>query len=129
MRQPVAERRGLDAQPDDGAAERDGLELRDDQRHQPVRQRGRDEVLVGGHAADVGGAALGVDVQHAVEAVDLEPAGAVAEPEEVRGPLLQPDRGVAGDRREPGPRCRDGLLVCGTPSHRHLATLVSRGVG
>ena len=61
VRQPVAERRGLDAEPGDGAAEGDGLQLRHHQRRQTVGAGGSDQVLVGAHAGDVGGPGAGVD--------------------------------------------------------------------
>ena len=101
VRQAVAERRRLDAEPDDRAAEGDGLELRDHERHQPVRERGGDEVLVGRHPGHVRGAGDGVDRQHAVQPVDGEPAAAVAEAEQVRGLLAQPHRGVRGSSASP----------------------------
>ena len=61
VRQAVAKRRGLDAEPGDGPAERDRLQLRHHQRRQPVGQRGGDEVLVRAHPGHIGGPGLGVD--------------------------------------------------------------------
>ena len=67
VRHAVAQRSGLDAQPGDGAAEGDRLELGDDQRHEPVPERGVAQVLVGRHAADPRGPAVRVDPQYVVE--------------------------------------------------------------
>ncbi len=94
MRQPVAERRGLDAQPGHGAAERDRLELRHDERHQPVRQRGIDEALVRRHPLYVGGPGGGIDGQDAIELAYVQAGGGGTRPrpEEVRGLLGEPDR-------------------------------------
>ena len=128
VRHPVAQRSGLDAQPGDRPAEGDRLELRDHQRHQPVPQRRVAQVLVGGHAADPGGAAGRVDFQHVTEGGDVQPArsrgarrglrDAVAEPEEVRGALGQADGSPGRQRRvglaQPG---HGGLVRVG----RHAA--------
>ena len=67
VRQAQPERAGLDAEPAEGTADGDGLQLGDDRRHQPVGERRVDEVLVGRHRLDVCGACDGVDRQHAVE--------------------------------------------------------------
>ena len=99
VRQPAAEAGRLDAEAGDRAAEGDGAQLRDDEGHQSVGQRGVDEVLVGRHAADVGRACLGVDGDHAVEPADVE-AGCVrrlARTEEVGRLLGQPHRLTCGD--------------------------------
>jgi hypothetical protein len=61
VRQPVPERARLDSEPGHRAAERDGLQLRHHGRHQPVRERRVDQVLVRGHALHVGGAGVRVD--------------------------------------------------------------------
>ena len=58
---PLRKRRGLDAEPGDGPAERDRLQLRHHQRRQPVRERGGDEVLVRAHPGHIGGPGVGVD--------------------------------------------------------------------
>ena len=112
VRQAAAEAGGLDAEAGDRAAEGDRAQLRDDERHQAVGQRRVDEVLVGRHAGHVGGAGLGVDEDHPVEAADVE-AGRVrrlAGPEEVGGLLRQPDRLTWGDggvrRAQPLDRAR-----------------------
>ena len=62
VRQPVAPRRRLDAEAGDRPTHRDGAQLRHDERGEPVRQRGVDEVLVGAHALHVGRAGVDVDV-------------------------------------------------------------------
>src|SRR5215218_8578834 len=49
MRKAVAKRRGLNAKPGDGPAERDRLQLRHHQRRQLVRERGSDEILIRAH--------------------------------------------------------------------------------
>jgi hypothetical protein len=72
VRAAVAVRRRLDAQPGHRAAERDRLELRDDERHEPMTQRRVDEVLVRRHPEHVGGARLRVHRQDAVEAGRVE---------------------------------------------------------
>ena len=111
--QPVAERRGLDAEAGDRAAERDRPQLRDDERHQAVGQGRVDEVLVGAHALHVGGAGLDVDRDDAVEAGDVE-AGCVragARAEEVGGLLGQPHRLPRRDRGVRRSKARDRLLM------------------
>ena len=101
VRQAVPERRGLDAQPGDRAAERDRLELRDDERHDAAGQRGCGERLVGGHALDLGGAGGEVDVDDAGERGGVEPLRLpFAEAEEVRRLLAQPHAGVGPERAE-----------------------------
>ena len=99
VRQAVAERRRLDAEARDRAAEGDGAQLRHDVRDEPVRQGGVDEVLVGAHALHVGGAALDVHGDDAVEAGDVETGdpGDCARAEEVGGPLRQAHGGALGD--------------------------------
>jgi len=72
VRQAVAERRRLDAESGHRAAQGDGPQLWDDHRHQAVRQGRVDEVFVGAHALDVGGACLGVDRDHTVQPGDVE---------------------------------------------------------
>ena len=54
------------------------LQLRHDQRHQAVRQRRVDQVLVGAHALHVGGARARVDGDDAVEAGHVEPGAGCA---------------------------------------------------
>ena len=61
VRQAVAERGRLDPEAGHRAAQRDGAQLRHHQRHQAVRQRRVDQVLVGAHALHVGGTAGRVD--------------------------------------------------------------------
>ena len=53
MCETVAERRGLDAEPRAGSADRDGLELGNDTRQQAVRKRDVDKFSIGSHALDV----------------------------------------------------------------------------
>ena len=91
--QPVAERRGLDPETDHGAAEGDRLELGDDQWREAMSQRRVEQVLVRGHAADVGRARLDVDAQDMVQPADVEPGsgGRGARAEQVGRPLGQPD--------------------------------------
>jgi hypothetical protein len=93
VRHAVAERRGLDAEPGDRAAERDGLELGHDVRDQAVRQGGVDQAFVGGHTADVGGACRHVDVDDVGEGADVEGLAArrLTEAEQVGGRLGEPD--------------------------------------
>ena len=86
---------GLDAQPGQRAAEGDGLQLRHHERHQAVRQRGVDQVLVRRHAADVGGAGPG-STENTRSRPDVEPGPGPALAGRKRlGPLGQP-HGVAG---------------------------------
>ena len=94
VRAAVAPRRALDAEPGDRAAERDRAQLRHAERHEAVRQRRRDEVLVRRHAEHVGRPRLGVDLEHAAERRDVEPGGrrGRAGAEQVRGALGQPHR-------------------------------------
>ena len=77
------------------------LQLRHDQRHQPVGERGVDQVLVGGHPLHLGGARAGVDREHAVEGGDVEARPLRSGPgtEQVRGALREPDGLAAGDRQ------------------------------
>ena len=101
MRHAAAQRRGLDAKARDRAAERDGLQLRHDQRHEPVPERGVDQVLVGGHPADDGRPVSGstqITARTATRRAWPVP-GIVAEPEQVRGGLRQPDPAARRDRR------------------------------
>ncbi len=112
VRQPVAERRRLDAEPGDRSPERDGAQLRHHLRDEAARQRDVDEVLVGAHPLHVGGAGLLVDRDDAAETGDVEPGrvGAGAGPEEVGGVLGQTHGCVRGygvvRRREPANRLR-----------------------
>ena len=75
VRQAVPERRRLDAQPGHRAAQGDGLELRDDQGHQAVRERRVDQVLIGRHARDVRGPGDRVHGDHAGQAGGVEGRG------------------------------------------------------
>ncbi len=108
VRQAQAERGGLDAQAGHGAAEGDGLELRHDVGHQAVRQGGVDEVLVGAHPLDVGGAGVGIHGDDAREAGGVETGRRRqgARSEEVGCLLGQPDGLVGGH----GPEAVDESL-------------------
>ena len=129
--QPVAERRRLDAQPGDRAAEGDRLQLRHDEGHQAVGQGRVDQVLVGRHPLDVGGAGLRVDRDDLVQPRDVEPgAGRVRPgPEEVGGALGQPDRLARRDRGVLLEQVPGGLGVvgqgCPRRCLRHDQTLVT----
>ena len=114
--QTAAERRRLDAEPGDGAAQGDGLELGHHERREAVRQGRLDEVLVGAHALHVSGAGLRVDRDHLVEQGDVEPGrvGARAGPEEVGGLLGQPHRGIERDGRVAGSKTTHGGVVART---------------
>ena len=73
VRQSIAERRRLDAEAGDGAAERDGLELRHHEGGEPVGQRRGDEVLVGAHAGHISRARLGIDRDDVRQPRGVEP--------------------------------------------------------
>ena len=131
VRHPVAERRRLDAEPGDRAAERDGLQLRHDEGRQPVRQRRGDEVLVGAHAGDVGRARLGVHRDDVRQPRRVQPGGVGpgAGPEQVRSGLGQSNRGCRGH----GPIALQQALDAGGVSgscvgrgNGHATTLVPR---
>ena len=64
VRQAVAEARGFHAHAGHRAAQGDGLKLRNDERHEAVRQGGIDQVLVGAHALHIGGAGEGIDLDN-----------------------------------------------------------------
>ena len=97
VRQAGAERRRLDAQAGDGAAQRDRAQLRDDEGHEAVRKGRRDQVLVGRHALHAGGSRDRVEVDDVVQVGDVESRGVRgALAEEVRGPLAQPHRRIRG---------------------------------
>ncbi len=81
--------------------ERDGLELGYDERHQAVLQRLFDEVFVRAHPLDVGGPALDIDREHAVEPARIQ-AGArlrCARTEEVGGAFRESNGLARRDRR------------------------------
>ena len=113
VRQAVAQRGGLDAQPGDRAAERDRLQLGHDQRHQAVLQGGVGQVLVGRHAADDRRAGRRVHAQHAPERGHVQAGrrAAVPEPEQVRRALGQADRLARRDRRVGAPQLGHRRLV------------------
>jgi hypothetical protein len=115
VRQPVPERGGLDAEPGHRSAERDRLQLRDHERHEPVRQRGVDQVLVGGHALHVSRACHVVDGDHAGERGRVESAHrfGAAEAEQVRGPLGQPHPRARRQRPVPRDEIGDRRVVPG----------------
>jgi hypothetical protein len=117
----VPERRRLDAEAGHRAAQGDRLELRYYQRHEPVRQRGVAEILIGGHAAHNGGLGGHVDVDHVRERGHVEAdsvgggsrLGRVAEAEQVGRRLGQAHRDARRHRgvRVAQPRHR-GLVRC-----------------
>ena len=121
VRQPAAERRRLDAEAGHRTAERDGAQLRDDERHEPLGQGGRDEVLVRAHALDVRRPGRGVDRDDAVEAGDVQPRAGRrgARAEQVRRLLGQPDGAAGRDRAVAGEQALDGALV-GDPAAGQL---------
>ena len=108
VRQTVAERGGLDAEPGDRPAERDRLQLRHHQRRQPVGQRGGDEVLVCTHPGHIGGPGVGIDRDDARQPRCVQAPDSVLgpRPEQVRRGFGQPNRGVFRD----GPIARDKPL-------------------
>ena len=131
--QPVAERGRLDAQAGDRAAEGDRPQLRHDQRDQPVPQGRVDQVLVGAHPLDVGGAPGRVDGDDAVEPGDVESGAVVrgARTEEVRGPLASRTGVARRDRVVGRPQPVDRLLVpCPPvmPTTRNLSRCTRRHV-
>ena len=72
MRRTETKARALDAQARDSAAEGDRAQLRHAHRHHPKGQRGIDQMLVRRHSENLGGACLGVDVEHTVEGENIE---------------------------------------------------------
>ena len=69
-----------------------------DERHEAVRQRGGDEVLVGRHALTRAVRDDRVEVDDVVQVGDVEPRGVRgALAEEVGGALPQPHRGIRGE--------------------------------
>ncbi len=99
----VAQRGGFDAEASDRAAEGDRLELRHNQRHKLVRERGVAEVLVGGHAPDAGCPGHRIDAQHVAERGDVELGRCarcgIAKPEQVGRALGQPNRRIGRQGR------------------------------
>ena len=63
---------------------------------------GIDEVLVGGHPEDLGGATNRIDFEHSIESADIKPGirEGRPRPKQVRGPLLQTDGSPCGDSGE-----------------------------
>lgn len=98
--EPVAERRRLDAEAGDRAAECDGLELRNHQRRQPVREGGVHQVFVRAHSGDICGPGLLVDRDDSAETGDVEAgcAGLGPRPEQVGRLLRESHGGVRGNR-------------------------------
>lgn len=72
VRKPAAERRRLDAESGDRAAEGDRLELRNDERGEAVGQRRVDQILVRAHPRHVGGASRGIDGDDLAQSRDVE---------------------------------------------------------
>ena len=109
----VAEGSGLDPAAGRGPADGDGLELRDDQRGQPVRQGRRDQVLVGAHATDVRGPGDRVDREDAGQARDVQTGRvrAAAGPEQVGGLLGQANASVRRDGAVAGQQARQTVGV------------------
>jgi hypothetical protein len=91
VHEAVEKGRGLDAHPCRGASDRDRLQLRNDGGHQPLVERCRHEVLIGGQALDVDQHARAVDAEHMVEPGQVEwlPSSAVPVPEQVRRALRE----------------------------------------
>ena len=91
VHEAIAVRGRLDADAGDGAAERDGLQLRHDRGHHAVGEALAREILVGNHAFGLD--SVGADREHLVELAHVKPParrrGAVAE--EVGGLLREPD--------------------------------------
>ena len=102
VHEAVAVRGRLDADARDGAAERDGLQLRHDRGHDAVREAVARQVLVRDHALGVDPAGLRVDREHLVEAAHVEPAPGDGLPiaKQVRCFLRETDR----SRAVPKPR-------------------------
>ena len=82
-----------------------------------MRERGVDQPLVRAHALDVGGSGDRIDLEHAVEAADVETgdAGRGARAEQVRRRLRQPDRRAGRDRGVRGEQGVDGSVVVARP--------------
>src|SRR5690606_16775198 len=120
VRQAAAEAGRLDAKTGDGPAEGDGLELRDDQRHDAVGEELVDQLLVCREPADHGrsGSVVGRlgHFEDAGELGQVEPAGGgVAWPEQVGRLLGQAHPLHRADVRL---RTRDGAVkVCRTGGH------------
>ena len=130
MGQAGAEGRALDAESGDRAAEGDRLELWDDQRCEAVRQSGRDEVLVGAHAGDVGGARLGIHRDDPVESGDVQSrmriGGALTK--EV-GRLLRKTHGcLRRDGTIAGQKVGNPLVECRSPHLEPVGHPVSLGL-
>ena len=126
VRQAVAEAARFDAQPGHRAAEGDGAQLRDDQRHDTPSQGRLDESLVGRHALHGRRPRVGVDVQHGGEAGAVQSGPARGRPgsEEIGRPFGQPGRlpriesGVTvGEQAHGGP-----VFVVGPGRHRDLTS-------
>ena len=123
MRQPVPDRGRLDAQAGNRPAQGNRLELRHDQRHQAVRQRGVAQVLIRCHPAHDGRPGRGVHVDNPgesrhVQADTLALPCRVAEPEEVRRRLRQPDRDAGRHRGVGVAQPRHGGLMSRLLSRR-----------
>ena len=73
VHQPEPERRSLDADARHRAAQGDRLELRDDARHRAFGERRVRQVEERGHAFGFDDARLAVDVEHAVEVLEIDP--------------------------------------------------------
>ncbi len=112
----MPERRRLDSDAGDGAAEGDRLELRHDRRHGALRERRVGESLVGNHSLGLDDAGTGVDPDDVGEAREVDPGRAPrrAIAKEVRCPLREARRGRATGSRELG--AQPHRLV-GVPRH------------
>ena len=75
MRQAAAEARAFDTEAGDGPTQSDRLQLRNAQGHQAVGERRLDEVLVGGHAENLGSIRVGIDMKNPVERRHVQSAG------------------------------------------------------
>ena len=116
-------------EPGDRTTEGDRLELRHDERHQPVRQGRVDQVLVRGHARDVRRARGRVDGDDARQAGGVQCGRGRPEPEQVRAGLAQADPRV---RRElavaPDQVGSGGDVVGNRDDHVHRRNVSSRNV-
>ena len=94
VHEPVSERGGFDAEPGDRAADRNGLEFRDNRRTEALRESRIGEILEGGHPFHFGDPALRVDLDDPVEATDVESfsRGISSGAEQVRGLFRQANR-------------------------------------
>lgn len=113
----IAKTGALDSQPGDRSTQSDRLELWNTQRHQAESQSCLHEVLVGGHAQNLGGSADGVYLKYSIEGSYVESSDIVstAGPKEIRGGFGEPKWLSGGKLSQLGLQLVDDARVSALP--------------